>query len=84
MISFGIHNVFEIKLTIPPGSSLIGGSFDTDYSFLNAITYTPTTAGIDGDFVLSTLTSDDPIGVCPARSDSVRIEILDIRCSDFP
>jgi len=65
-------------------SSPTGGDFATDSTFVNAVSYEPTEADKDAGFVILTLTSDEPSGECSAQSDSVRIEILDIRCSDFP
>jgi len=65
-------------------SSPTSGVFATDSTFANATSYTPSDDDKNAGFVILTLTSDEPTGACSAQSDSVRIEILDIRCSDFP
>jgi len=51
-----------------------GGTFDPDYSTLDAV-YTPSAAEIAAGYVTLTLTSNDPPGLCGAVSDTVRITI---------
>jgi len=60
------------------------GSFDGDSVFGTATTYTPSEADIDAGSITITLTSADPEGTCDPDSASITIEVLDIRCSEFP
>ncbi len=59
------------------------GTFD-DTAFGTGTSYTPSEADKDAGVITLTLTSSDPSGVCSTDSDSIEVEILDIRCSEFP
>ena len=76
-------------ITTGTWSSTTGGSFSStafDASTYAAgnDTYTPSATDLDNGFVILTLTSDDPPGQCGAESDTVRIDINDLRCGTFP
>ncbi len=60
------------------------GTFDGSGVFGTATAYTPSEADKDAGTITLTLTSSDPSGACGTDSDSIAIEILDIRCSEFP
>lgn len=60
------------------------GTFNEGGVFGTATTYAPSEADKDAGSITLTLTSSDPSGACGADSESITIEILDIRCSEFP
>ena len=60
------------------------GTFNGGGVFGTATTYTPSEADKDAGTITLTLTSLDPTGVCGTDSASITIEVLDIRCSEFP
>ncbi len=60
------------------------GTFDEGGVFGTATTYTPSEADKDAGTITLTLTSSDPTGACGTDDASISIEILDIRCSEFP
>ena len=77
------------------GASITGGASDgtwsssgtgvfDDTTFSLGTTYTPSEADKDAKTITLTLTSDDPGTTCGPVIDTVVIEILDIRCSQFP
>ncbi|HNG94699.1 MAG TPA: SMP-30/gluconolactonase/LRE family protein, partial [Acidobacteriota bacterium] len=51
------------------------GTFAPNTTTLNA-TYTPSPAEMTAGFVTLTLTTDDPVGLCPAVSDTVTINLI--------
>ncbi len=59
------------------------GVFD-DTDFATGTKYTPSDDDITAGSVTLRLTSDDPAGVCDTYDDTIVVDILDVRCSQFP